>query len=267
VTIDDDVDRLYELAPEAFVGARNDLVRALRAEKRRDEASAVAALRRPSAAAWALNQVARREPALVDRALEAGAALKAATDAAVAGDASALRTAASEDRAASDAAIDAAIAVLGRPDARQQVAATLRAAVLDDTVAEQLRRGVLTADHDASGFGFGSAAPAPKASRAAAKTAKSEKAATAPKASTASKLPKADRAAEQAAARAAAREAEERARDERRRRKAHEAELARLQQRVTRLAKAADRADAAAREAREAADRAVAELEAARAEG
>ena len=72
----DELDALYGLAPEEFVAARDALARRLRKEGRREEAAEVAARRRPSAAAWALNQVARQAPAVVEAALAAGRALR-----------------------------------------------------------------------------------------------------------------------------------------------------------------------------------------------
>lgn len=165
----DGVDDLYALEPAEFTAARNALVRALKADGRKDDAALVAALRKPPTTAWALNQVARTDPDLVDDALEAGAALRAATDAAMAGDPGALREATAADRAASGALVAAArerLAGAGGAGADTRLAATIRAAVLDDDVAADLRRGTLTADHDRSGLGLGAEldawlAPAP----------------------------------------------------------------------------------------------------------
>ena len=151
------VDDLYALAPEAFVAARAALVKELKAAGRKDDAAIVAGLRRPSVTAWALNQVARAEPATVEAALEAGRALRAASDAAVAGQPDQLRAATSAERAAANAVVKATAPFLGaRAGALQTtLLATLRAAALDDRVADELRRGVLTTDHDQPGFGFG----------------------------------------------------------------------------------------------------------------
>ena len=93
--------------------ARTALVRRLRAEKRREEAAEVAKRRRPSPAAWALDRVAVEQADLVEQALAAGARLRTASEAAMAGDAAGLRRATTEDRAASDAVVDAALRHLG----------------------------------------------------------------------------------------------------------------------------------------------------------
>ncbi len=52
------LDELYSTRPEEFVAARNALAKALRGERRRDEASTVAAIRRPTRTVWALNRLA-----------------------------------------------------------------------------------------------------------------------------------------------------------------------------------------------------------------
>ena len=54
-------EELYALDPADFVGARTELVRRLRAGKQRELAAAVAKLRRPSPAAWAVNRLVRDE--------------------------------------------------------------------------------------------------------------------------------------------------------------------------------------------------------------
>ena len=58
--------QLFAAPPTEFVAARNELVKALRREKRREEATAVAALRRPGWDDWALNVVAAEQPPTVD---------------------------------------------------------------------------------------------------------------------------------------------------------------------------------------------------------
>lgn len=165
---------LYALDPEQFTAARNALVKQLRSEGRREDAVAVGRLRRPPATAWALNEMARERPALVEAVLEAGEKLRAAMERALAGDASALREAQVGERRAIDAATAAAAGRLestGRAagdSARQRMAASLRAAVMDPSVAEAVVAGVLDADHGAPGFGLeGLAVRAPDASGAA----------------------------------------------------------------------------------------------------
>src|SRR5438034_1483998 len=98
-----DAEALYGLPLEEFVPARDALARELRGAGRRDEAAAVAALRKPSVAAWAANQAVRSQPKAARELWAAGDALLAAHEAAVAGRSgggAALRDAAARHRAA-----------------------------------------------------------------------------------------------------------------------------------------------------------------------
>ena len=71
--LDDEVDALYGLPLDAFVPERDALAKRLRADKRREDADAVKALRKPSVAAWAANQVLRSQPGQRDALLTAEA--------------------------------------------------------------------------------------------------------------------------------------------------------------------------------------------------
>lgn len=160
VPVDDPVDALFALPPSEFTAARNALVKQLRGEKRRDEAEAVKALKRPSVPAWALNQVARRDPDAIEAVIEAGAAVGTAQRRALSGVRdSGLREASQQRRERIDAVWQKAAAALreaGTQPAthRQTVAATLEAASVDPEAAQLVRDGRLSADLPApSGFG------------------------------------------------------------------------------------------------------------------
>ena len=151
---------MYEVVPEKFVAARDALVKRLRAADDKPGAAKVAKLRRPPLTTWALNQIARNTPEVIEAMLAAGGELRAAMERALDGDASGLRQAHSEDRAAVEAVISDAAARLEAAgysvtDAmRSRMAATLRAATVDDAVAARLRSGTLEQDRDAPGFGI-----------------------------------------------------------------------------------------------------------------
>jgi hypothetical protein len=153
-------DELYTVEPGAFIAARNAMVKELRQEGRREEADQVGRLRRPTATAWALNQVARDEPASVQAVLDAGAALRAATKQAVSGAGDALRAARAGERDSLRVAVDRAISRLGDAGqttgdvARQRLIGTLRAAMVDNEVAARLAAGTLDSDHEAPGLGI-----------------------------------------------------------------------------------------------------------------
>ena len=160
LTEEQDVERLFGLAPAAFVAARDEAARRLKREGDAEAAARVKALRRPSLSAWAVNQLARERRADLARLLEAGERLRAAHEAAVSGaGATELRVATRAERQAVAGLLEAAVEVLtaaGHPatDAtRDRIAATLHAAAADPAAAEQVGRGRLTHDLDPSGFG------------------------------------------------------------------------------------------------------------------
>ena len=77
---------VYRAPLEAFIGRRDELAKQLRAEKRRDDAALVKALRKPSRIAWTLDGVVHEDPASIDRLAAAiaeaqtGADLRVALD-------------------------------------------------------------------------------------------------------------------------------------------------------------------------------------------
>ena len=151
-------DELYGLPPAEFTSARDELARRLRKEGSRDEAAAVKRLRRPTAAAWALNQLARRDREEVERLLRVGERLRAAQRELLAGGGrEELQGAAREERELVGRLTRAALELAseaGLPAPRslsERVAETLRAATLDESTAAELRAGRLTREAEAVG--------------------------------------------------------------------------------------------------------------------
>jgi hypothetical protein len=177
-----DVDELYGLPLEQFVPERTALSRELRKGGDRDRAGEVAALKKPSVAAWAVNQLVRTQRKAVDELFEAGDALRSAQDDVLAGrgDARSLRDAVQRERTAVDALSKAARGLLSSEGEElsetmiERVSDTLHAAALDDEARAQVSEGRLERElrHVGLGglgaFGGGSPAPAP-AKRAPAK--------------------------------------------------------------------------------------------------
>jgi hypothetical protein len=166
------IDELYALAPGEFTAARNGLAKELRAAGRRDDASAVAKLGRPTLAAWALNQVARRHAADVERQLDAAEELRRRHGelARRAGNPARLRRAAAAEREARELLIERTSDVLEKrgitsTTAMSQAADTLQAATFDEDVGELLRRGRLARAERTSGVGAALAAGAAPAAR------------------------------------------------------------------------------------------------------
>lgn len=158
---------LYALPPREFTQARDERAKALRKEGRRDEADALKALRRPTVAAWALNQLARKRPKDVERLLAAGDALRAAQEELLGGgDRKALQSATAKERDEVAKLADEAVTLVtdagerASPALREKIATTLHAAALDEESAEELRAGRLVREREAIG-GFGGMAAAP----------------------------------------------------------------------------------------------------------
>src|SRR6476646_5174656 len=145
-TLEAALGELYGVDPSEFVAARKRLAAELRTAGEKDAAKTIQAARRPTTAAWALNQLSRQEPALVASFLAAGRELHAAQMGSSTGGREAFRDATRAHREALAAATDAALATLESraTDAyRTQIIATLHAASVDDAVALQLHQGRL----------------------------------------------------------------------------------------------------------------------------
>src|SRR5258708_32203342 len=152
--LEDSLDELYASDPSAFVATRKRLSAALRDAGDKAGGKVLQGARRPSTSAWALNQIARREPELLESLLEARRALYAAQTRRT-NKAEALRDAIRAHRDALDAATDAAIAVLGSRanDAfRGEIVSTLRAVSTDEEIERQLQVGRLIREASSSGF-------------------------------------------------------------------------------------------------------------------
>ena len=152
--LDAALDELYGVDPSEFVGARKRLSGSLRAAGNKDAAKELEAARRPSTSAWALNQVARHQPQVVESLLDASRALFAAQTRG-SNKPDVLREAIRTHREAIDATADAALAVLGdraNDKFRGEIVSTLRAVSTDDAVGEQLRTGRIIREASSSGF-------------------------------------------------------------------------------------------------------------------
>jgi hypothetical protein len=157
-----DADELYGLPFDEFIPARNALVRELRGAGRREEAGEVAALRKPSVAAWAVNQLVRTQRKGVDELFEAGDGLRSVHDQVLAGrgDAGSLRGAVARERSAVDALTQAARGLLSSQGHElsatiiERVSDTLHAAALDDDARAQVRDGRLERELRHVGLGM-----------------------------------------------------------------------------------------------------------------
>ncbi|MFI5267271.1 MAG: hypothetical protein ACHQ7M_07835, partial [Chloroflexota bacterium] len=156
----DEAGQLYGLPLAEFTAARNELAARLRKQEGRAASDAIKALAKPSVTAWALNQVARRQPALIDGLLTTGQELARAQERLLAGRGQAeFREASQAEKQAVARLVQAAAAVLAETERApgksmlDRLEATARAAATDTAGGERLRAGRLTADLDPTGFG------------------------------------------------------------------------------------------------------------------
>ncbi|HEU0104391.1 MAG TPA: hypothetical protein VFR07_18940 [Mycobacteriales bacterium] len=144
---------LYALAPEDFTRVRDEQVKAARAAKDRARAAELAALRRPTASAYALNALVREEPVLLEQLVELGQALAQAQGGRDAGQ---LRELGEQRRALVEAVAGRAEVAAGRalgPGPRAEVVATLEAALADPASGQAVRSGRLVRALSYAGFG------------------------------------------------------------------------------------------------------------------
>jgi hypothetical protein len=242
------VDDLYGAPFGEFIARRDAAAKELRKEKRREEADAVKALRKPTLSAWAVNQLARQDRERLDGLLAAGAALRQARG----GDT--LRDATRDERAAVDELASSAVALLREAGEKvtektlSEVRDTLHAAALDDAARELIAAGRVVEVQRATGFGFPFGAPAPEAAPRRSKRARKAESGKADE----------DAAAARAEAEAAAR-AEREARRERV--KAARAALREAEQELRTRERAVTAAEKALRAAQREADEAREEVE------
>jgi hypothetical protein len=159
MSLDDEAVDLLAGPLNTFTERRNAKAKALKQAGQRDAAAEVAALKKPPVAVWAVNQLARRNKAVLERLRRAGEAVVQAQSAAVAG----RKNAAPELRSASDGLqreLDAAVRAVGdilRADGHAADEATMRrvqemlrlGAVSGGETWDRLERGALVAEPQA----------------------------------------------------------------------------------------------------------------------
>ena len=240
--------KLYALPPEEFTAARNERAKALRKEEP-DLATELAKLPKPTAAAAAINRIARDDPSEVRALVQAGKALRSAQEAAVAGKSGgAVAEAAREHREAVERVRREARRLDVSAQTLERVTATLRAASIDPELQPLLERGLLAREQEAAGFGLD---PSLVAAGASAKPARKPPA-----------KPRGDDDKERRAqARAELKAAQERLTEAKRAAAAAERERKRLEQELTAAAKAVGAANADVEQAERAVEEARAQTE------
>jgi hypothetical protein len=165
---DSEIDALFALPLDEFTAARNTLAKRLAKDGDREAAEEVQKLAKPTVPAWAVNQLVRRAPGLVDRLIESGEALQEQLVKGRGGT-EALRAAQQRERQALRELARAAEALLkegGRSATAQtleRISETLSAGSKSPAGRAALQAGRLSAELEPSGFeALIGMAPAPR---------------------------------------------------------------------------------------------------------
>jgi hypothetical protein len=150
------VAQLYASDLDVFTELRGVLAARARAAGDAPVAKAIAGLRKPTRSAWVINQLVRADPSVASRLAALGDELRAA-EAAL--DGARIRELSRARRQLTSDLVRDALAMSG-PDPppaalREEVTATLGAALADPQVAEQLAAGTLLRAAHGAGFGSG----------------------------------------------------------------------------------------------------------------
>ena len=174
---DGELDRLYGLPLGEFTAARDQLAKRLRAEGENERAEAVKGLRKPTAAVWLVNQLARERQLDVQRLLKAGESLAESQAKAAAGSSPSFSEARRDEQRALAQLAKAAHEIAARTGvgapAVDRATTTLRAASLTSEGRELLRRGRLTEELEPPGFEALTGMATPRQRRAPAKATSS----------------------------------------------------------------------------------------------
>ena len=174
INLDKEIDRLYGLPLDRFTEARDTRIKELRSGGEREAADHLKKARKPTAAAWVANQLARNERMNVRALLTAGEQLREGqAELMRGGKADDLRRAEESERRALTALLDAGRGLADGDATLRKLESTLRAAAVDPDARELLERGRLTKELSASGFGL-AGMPSPPKRKAPPKAAKSD---------------------------------------------------------------------------------------------
>jgi hypothetical protein len=155
VDLESTASELYGLPPGEFVTARSAAEKAARGDGDRELAAQIRALGKPTAAAWVANQLVRQHPDEISALRELGAGLREATASLEGQQLRELSKQQNQVVAALVAQARTLARAAGQPmsEATERgVDATLRAALADEQIADQLAAGQLTTALEHVGF-------------------------------------------------------------------------------------------------------------------
>ncbi len=156
-----ELDSLFAAPLDEFVAERDALAKQVRADGDREAAERVKALRKPSAAVWAVNQLARRQQKDYRALLKSGDKLRAAQEKVLGGESpEKLQEAAAAERELVDRLTEKGRAVLevaGHSPTEtmiRRVSGTLHAAATRPDLRDAAENGRLEHEEETAGFGF-----------------------------------------------------------------------------------------------------------------
>ena len=159
-----EIDRLFAVPLDEFTKLRNEMAARARQDGNQEAATRIAALRKPSASAWVINQISRSSQIDLQRLINAGEALEQAQRLSLSGKGASGFEAARKDESDAVRLVRAAIkkmfptvsaAVLDR------VISSMRAGAASGEGRDLLKRGRLTEDLEPPGFGVFAGTPTP----------------------------------------------------------------------------------------------------------
>jgi hypothetical protein len=154
--VQDAIDELYSADPDEFMRRRGELAAAAKKGGGTQAAKQIAALRKPTRSAYAVNMLARADPDRIADLVDLGGQLREAERSV---DARLIRELTTRRRHLVDELTRRAFEVTedGAPSSavRDEVVSTLTAALADQAVAEQIADGALVKPARWEGFGFG----------------------------------------------------------------------------------------------------------------
>jgi hypothetical protein len=154
----DDIDALFQLPPDKFTAARNELAARLKAAGKDDEAARVKGLAKPPVSAWVVNQLFWKKRKSFDRLMTTGERLRTAQASQLRGKGGELREPLEARRVALGELSKEAAALLREvghnpsPDLMRRVTTTLEALATYANHPSAPQAGRLTGDIDAPGF-------------------------------------------------------------------------------------------------------------------
>jgi hypothetical protein len=172
--VEKELDSLFGAPLDEFVAERDALAKQLRADGDREAADRVKALRKPSTAVWAVNQLARRQQKDYRSLLAAGDKLRKAQEQVLGGESPAkLQEAATAERELVDRLAEKGRAVLEvaghtpTDSMVRRVSGTLHAVATRPDLREAAESGRLEHEEETTGFGFDLLSQVPAAPKAA----------------------------------------------------------------------------------------------------